>query len=301
MKIAHYNRQLIDKLTAIGSTTAELDARLLICHYLELDFTSFILQQDDQISAKKMQKLQIAEKHALAHMPISHIIKSREFWGLEFIIDESTLDPRADSEVIIETLLHFIPPSDKELRFLDLGTGSGCLLLSVLSEYKSATGIGVDYSPDALKIANKNATNLNLSHRAEFIRSNWFDNIPTQKFDVIISNPPYITSADIKNLDDNVKLYDPLLALDGGTDGLDPYRNIAKNAAKYLTPDGVLIFEMGYNQANKLFEILHKNNFYSDEFDMEFINSSKNLSRTTYGLGYDLGKNPRIIISKHKN
>ncbi|NRA85899.1 MAG: peptide chain release factor N(5)-glutamine methyltransferase [Rhizobiales bacterium] len=301
MNIEQYYRQLTQKLTAIDSDTAQLDARFLICHYLKLDYTSFILQQADIIADPILKQLQAAEKLALAHMPISRILKSREFWGLEFVISADVLDPRADSEILIETLLHFIPPSNQPLNILDLGTGTGCLLLSLLSEYINSTGIGIDYSEKALKIANINATNLKLKNRCEFIKSNWFDELPSQKFDIIISNPPYIPSIDINQLDDNVKLYDPLDALDGGLDGFDPYHIIARQAANYLKPNGILIFEMGYDQADTLFEILHKNGFHSDMFEMQQIASQQNLGKIRNGLGYDLGKNPRIIISKHKS
>lgn len=299
MHIEKYHQQLTQKLTAIGNDTADLEARLLICHFLNIDFTAFILQQTRQLTTTELEQLKPAEKLALAHMPLSRIIKNREFWGLDFIVSPDVLDPRADSETLIETLLHFIPPSSKPLNFLDLGTGSGCLLLSLLHEYKNATGIGADLSPEALKIAQLNAKHLDLSNRATFIQSNWFNSITAQKFDVILSNPPYIPSHDIDNLADNVKLYDPLSALDGGDDGLDPYHTIASQAANYLKPNGVLIFEMGYDQADRLFDILAKHGFSSDEFKMPNLNKQPTNNRN--GLAYDLGQNPRIIISKLKS
>ena len=295
MHIEKYHQQLTQKLNANSSTTADLDARLLICHFLGLDFTQFIMQQNRQLTEAEISQLNAAEQQALAHMPISRIIKIREFWGLDFSINEDVLDPRADSEILIETLLHFCPPSAKPLRLLDLGTGSGCLLLSLLHEYQAATGIGADFSAKALDIAKLNAKNLNLSNRATFIKSDWFAQIEPQQFDIILSNPPYIPHANIASLADNVKLYDPLSALDGGDDGLDPYRIITRQATQYLKPGGLLIFEMGYDQADGLFNILQQYGFNSDGFAMPNANNHPTAKQ---GLGFDLGQNPRIIISK---
>jgi release factor glutamine methyltransferase len=232
MQIGAYHRQLTQKLTDIGNLTAALDARLLICHVLKLDFTAFLLQQNDIISGNQQTELEELGQLALSHMPISRILEKREFWGLDFLVNAAVLDPRADSELLIEVLLHFIPPSDKTLRILDLGTGTGCLLLSLLHEYPNATGMGVDFSTQALDVAQKNAENLGLIKRVKLIQSDWFEKIGNEKFDIILSNPPYIPSQDIKNLDENVKLFDPLAALDGGDDGLNPYRIITAQAPK---------------------------------------------------------------------
>ncbi|MBL1419627.1 MAG: peptide chain release factor N(5)-glutamine methyltransferase [Alphaproteobacteria bacterium] len=298
MHIEKYHQQLTRKLASNGSETADLDARLLICHFLQLGLTSFIMQQNRLLTKPELAKLQAAEAKALAHMPISRILQSRQFWGLDFTIDQHVLDPRADSEILIETLLHFRPPSFEPLKLLDLGTGSGCLLLALLHEYQSATGIGADFSAKALKIAQLNAKNLNLSNRASFIQSDWFTQIEAQKFDIILSNPPYIPHKDITSLADNVKLYDPLSALDGGKDGLAPYRIITRQAAQYLKPDGILIFEMGFDQADGLFDILQQQDFSSADFVMP---NSDNHSKLMNGLGYDLAQNPRIIIAKPKS
>ena len=157
-------------------------------------------------------------------------------------------------------------------------------------------------SEKALKVATLNAKNLGLSDRASFVQSDWFAQIERQEFDIILSNPPYIPHKDIGSLADNVKLYDPLSALDGGNDGLDPYRIITQQAAQYLAPQGVLIFEMGFDQAGGLFDILAQSGFNSDDFTMPNGHQTiKNHAEPTNGLGYDLGQNPRIIISKLKS
>ena len=302
MQIAAYHRQLTQKLTDIGNPNAELDARLLICHVLKLDFTNYILQQNDLICAADLDRLATLSQLALSDMPISRILQNREFWGLDFIVNAAVLDPRADSEVMIEVLLHFLPPSHQKLRILDLGTGTACLLLSLLSEYPNASGVGLDVSNQALKVAQKNAENLGLSHRAEFIQSDWFADIGKQKFDIILSNPPYIPSQDIENLANNVKLFDPLAALDGGQDGLDPYRIIAQQAPLYMNENALLIFEMGHNQADGLFVILQQYGFDCAEFDMQkFTPKNPNGQiRPRDGLAYDLGQNPRVIIAKYR-
>ncbi len=297
--IAQYHQQLTNDLEGYGSNTAELDARMLICHYLNLSLTDFILNQHDLVNQAQIAQLQKAQMLAKQQMPISRILATREFWGLEFTISPDVLDPRADSEILIETLQHFLPNKAQNLSFLDLGTGSGCLLLALLNDYKNAKGLAADYSPAALKIAKQNAKNLLLSDRATFIQSDWFSNIKPQEFDVIISNPPYIRKADIAQLAENVKNYDPNLALDGGQSGLEPYHIIIKNAQHYLAKDGILILEMGHDQADELFKILHQHGFSSNQFNPSSMVGQQQNDQNRSGLFYDLGQNPRCIIAKH--
>ena len=193
----------------------------------------------------------IVEKRNLGE-PLSKILGHRGFWRGDFIVDENVLDPRSDSETLIQAVLEKFPNKNQLLKILDLGTGSGCLLISLLQEYKNATGIGVDVSPKALSIAQKNADKNNV--KADFILSDMSKLPELGRFDIIISNPPYIPTKYIEKLDKNVKEYDPLLALDGGEDGLHFYRIIAKIA---LAP--LLFLEIGKDQEKDIQVIFEKN------------------------------------------
>lgn len=192
--------------------------------------------------------------------PVSRIAGKREFWGLEFQVTPDVLDPRADTETLVELVLD--EWSADAVDVLDMGTGSGCVLLSILHERSYARGIGLDQSRAALAVAQTNSAQLKLSSRSTFLESNWFDALPDgAMFDVIVSNPPYIPSADIAHLDRDVREYDPMSALDGGTDGLDDYRRIIARAGSYLRPNGQIAFEVGFDQSEKVSELLIKAGF----------------------------------------
>ena len=191
----------------------------------------------------------------IKHEPLDKIIGKREFYKSTFIVDNNVLSPRADTEILVESALDFIP-KDSDFSVLDLGTGSGCIILSLLQERANIKATAVDISPDALNIAQKNAINLGQDKRLEFINKSWTENdFITSEFDMIVSNPPYIPSADISSLEIEVKSYDPIKALDGGMDGLDCYRQIAKVAPLLLKDNGYILLEVGYNQAEMVANI----------------------------------------------
>jgi release factor glutamine methyltransferase len=179
--------------------------------------------------------------------PIAKIIGRKEFWRDEFFTSTHTLDPRPESELIIESALHLRPNRQAALTILDIGTGTGCLLLSLLQEYPNASGVGIDISEQAISTANRNATALKLQNRCLFHNLSWTD-APKSLYDIIITNPPYIPTGDIDNLDIDVKNYDPMQALDGGIDGLDAYRQILAISGDLLKDDGIFICEIGINQ-----------------------------------------------------
>jgi|AraplaMF_Col_mMF_1032025.scaffolds.fasta_scaffold00010_291 release factor glutamine methyltransferase len=182
-----------------------------------------------------------------AREPISRILGSREFWSLRFAVGAATLDPRPDSETLVAAVLARIPDRDAEITLLDLGTGTGCLLLALLSELPRAKGLGIDISAEARDIAATNAEALRLDARAEFRQGDWARDISAQ-FDVIVSNPPYIESSSIDDLAPEVAQYDPRRALDGGADGLSAYRALVPQAAALLKPRGLLALEIGAGQ-----------------------------------------------------
>ena len=180
--------------------------------------------------------------------PVSKIIGHKGFWSLELKVSADTLDPRPDTETIIDAVLKLFPDKSTPLHFLDLGTGSGCLLLALLSEYVHAQGIGIDASDKALIIARENGKTFK---QAAFLNRNWMDlnwGRDLGAFDVIVSNPPYIPTKDIQNLDKEVRCYDPLIALDGGDDGLDAYRCIFNTIVPLLKKEGLLFLEIGKDQ-----------------------------------------------------
>ncbi len=182
--------------------------------------------------------------------PIGRIEGKRGFWKSEFILNEATLEPRPDTETLIETVLEFLPDPHAPLRILDLGTGTGCILLSLLQEYPQSSGLGTDRSARALEAARQNAFALGLAARAEFVQANWAEGI-SEAFQLLVSNPPYIESAVLKTLAPEVRDFDPALALDGGEDGLDAYRALAKLAPKHLAHKGLCLVEIGQGQEEK--------------------------------------------------
>ena len=183
-----------------------------------------------------------------AREPLSRIVGRREFWGLEFLLSADTLDPRPESETIVEAVLARLLDGDRTYRFLDLGTGSGCLMLALLSEYPAASGIGVDIAPDAARTARDNAERLGIGRRAQFVVGNWASAL-TGRFDAVVANPPYIEQEAIADLPREVRQYDPIRALDGGADGLAAYRAIAADLHRLLPAGGFFATEIGIGQA----------------------------------------------------
>lgn len=240
-----------------GIETAVLDARLLVMHVLGFSLEELLMRRHDEFPTELKEKLGLLVQKRLQGMPIAKIIGVKEFWGLSFKTTQDTLDPRPDSETLIEAVLENFSDRTKPYRLLDLGTGTGCLLISLLHELPNATGIGIDQSPKALAVAEKNATDLGVIERSTWIESNWFSAVKGQ-FDIIISNPPYIPSSDIETLSRDVKQYDPLSALDGGEDGVAPYRHLAEHIMPFLREKGIVALEYGQGQSEKVSAIFNK-------------------------------------------
>lgn len=242
------------RLAATDNDNPRLDARLLLAHALGVE-DRLHGREDDPIDTSQYDRFGTLMGRRLAGEPVSRILGSREFWSLEFDLSPATLDPRPDSETLIETLCELHPDRGMPLRILDLGTGSGCLLLAALTEFPNATGIGVDIDPDSVAAAAANAEKLCLSDRARMIRSSWGTEV-TGLFHVVLSNPPYIPTSVIDDLQPEVRLYDPLGALDGGQDGLDAYRNIAENLPSLLDTAGLALLEFGEGQGPDIAKIM---------------------------------------------
>lgn len=186
--------------------------------------------------------------------PLSYIVGRREFWGLDFAVGPAVLDPRADTETVVALALERVADRTAPLKVIDLGTGSGCILLAVLHELPNATGLGVDRSPAALAVAAANAEKLGLASRARFVESDWAAGV-SGRFDLVLSNPPYIPSGEIEGLQPEVAVHEPRLALDGGPDGLEAYRRIAAALPTLLAPGGSAVVEVGAGQADDVTEV----------------------------------------------
>lgn len=242
----HAMRMLGVRLRAAGLPTPELDARLLVQGVTGASDIAMLREPGTRMSDEEEARLDAFEKRRLAGEPVSRILGLREFWGLPFAVTAATLDPRPDSETLVETALALLRDVARP-RILDLGTGTGCLLLSLLHEREDAHGTGADISHEALAVAASNAARLGLSARAVFHQGIWTDGIEGP-FDLVISNPPYIRHADIAMLDREVREHDPMLALDGGEDGLDAYRALAAAIPDVLTQGGHAVIELGAGQ-----------------------------------------------------
>ena len=236
-----------------------LDARILLANLLRLE--NKYLVSDVKVANKDTETFFSMIKDRVNGKPVSKIISKRAFWDAEFYINSSTLDPRPDSEILVESALEVNKLINKEkINILELGVGSGCILLSLINEINGSMGIGIDKDINALKVAQSNAINLRISNKVSFIASNWTKSVKG-KFDIIISNPPYIKSSEIIYLQKEVRNHDPLIALDGGEDGLRCYREIMKTIKPLMDKNSFLLFEIDSWQGNKIIEISKKNYF----------------------------------------
>jgi len=234
-----------------GIDTPGLDARVLLCHSTGLSHEAVIAQGSEPLPPAAAARLTDYVTRRLAGEPVSRIKGYREFYGRDFRIDPHTFDPRPDTETLIGAALRIVAEEGldtRPLKLLDLGTGSGCILLTLLAELPNAEGLGTDLSPGALRLAAVNAGRLGVDGRTRFVAADWFEGLSGQ-FDLILANPPYIAAGEIAALSPEVAGHDPKAALDGGADGLDAYRCIAAQAAAFLAPGGHLLVEIGPTQA----------------------------------------------------
>jgi release factor glutamine methyltransferase len=246
-------RALATRLQSAGIDSGELDARLLAGHAINLDLTGMIAAANRMLTAEESGRLEAVASRRLAGEPVARIVGEKEFWGLRFILSPATLIPRPDTETVVELALEMLHerPAGKPISIADLGTGTGAILLALLSELPDATGIGTDISLEALETATANAVHLGLAGRANFIRCDYASDL-TGPFDLIVSNPPYIATGDIAGLAVEVRDHDPKAALDGGPDGLDAYRALIPQAASILSAGAALVVESGQGQASQI-------------------------------------------------
>lgn len=251
------------------ATNPQREARLLMAHALQTSYEDIFFAKDRLLTKEEEILFNAFLQRRLNHEPISKIMERREFWGLSFQVTKDTLDPRPDSETLIEAVLKAYPNKTQRLRILDLGTGTGCLLLSLLHEYPQAYGIGVDRSKAACCVAHNNAKRLNLNSRCSFLVGHWGDALMSV-FDIIITNPPYICNH--TPLPPEVIKYDPEMALFGGKDGLDSYLDLANQIPRLVKPDSKVFLEIGSGQLQAITPIFSPDFFIQVIPDLNGIN-----------------------------
>ncbi len=271
MTLAELIKNAIETLRQSGADNPRLDAHILTAFALGLERAAIAAQTERPVTAAETQAIMALMTRREKGEPVGRILGKREFWGLSFGLNEATLEPRADTETVIEAVLgirdsgfgireDFPRIRNLESRILDLGTGTGCLLLALLHEMPRASGIGIDISARAVAQAALNAKTLGLEGRAAFRVGNWAEGIE-ETFDIAVSNPPYIPSKDIPGLMKEVRDFDPPLALDGGADGLDPYRIALPQLFGILKPGGIAAIEIGIGQARAVTDLFSKHGF----------------------------------------
>ncbi|GAB2179298.1 peptide chain release factor N(5)-glutamine methyltransferase [Dongia sp. agr-C8] len=254
MTVGEALAQAVIRLGAVGIDRPQAEARILLEVAGGRGRGQIIAFPEHALTSAQCDAFDALVARRCAREPISRILGSREFWSLRFAVGPATLDPRPDSETLVEAVLGRIPDRNVEISLVDLGTGTGCLLLALLSELPRAKGLGIDISADACDIAAANAATLGLDARADFRTGDWLRGISAQ-FDVILSNPPYIESTAINGLEPEVAKFDPHRALDGGVDGLSAYRALLPQATAHLNPGGFLVLEIGAGQGKAVSDL----------------------------------------------
>jgi release factor glutamine methyltransferase len=244
-------------LAAAGIEDAAREARLLLAHAAGCQAALLAVDPARQIAAEAAAAFESALVRRAAREPLAQITGLREFWSLDFRVTADVLIPRPDSETLLEAACALRPDRTAPLRVLDLGTGSGCLLLAALSEYPAATGLGVDISAPALAVARANALRLGLAERARFVRADWDSGLDA-RFDLVLCNPPYVADGEVESLAPEVARFEPRLALCGGADGLAAYRALAPALVRRLAPGGLALVEVGAGQASDIEDIFRK-------------------------------------------
>ena len=257
--------------------SARLDTEILMAKALGKNREYIILNHDKVLNIENLKYFKKLVQERATRKPIAYLLNKKFFWKSEFCVNKNTLIPRPDTEIIIEQILK-ITKNKNYLRMLDIGVGSGCILLSILKERKNFYGTGIDISKNSLKISKINAKKLFVAERVKFYKSD-VDKFAQGKYDLIVSNPPYIKKNDLKYLESDILKFEPKLALDGGLDGLTAIRKVIKKSSELIKKNGKFILEIGFDQKSKVIKLLNNKGFY--------INSTIK----------DLAKNDRCIVS----
>ena len=254
-------RLLAEAFTRAGIDDATIDARLLLCAAAGFDHSALIRDPDLPIEEEAAELALAMARRRLAREPVSRILGERSFWSFDLLVTPAVLDPRPDTETVVDGALEVLAERQGEaLSILDLGTGSGALLCALLDVFAQAQGLGVDISKEACAVARENLSRCELAPRGQVRQGNWEAGLPGP-YDLVVSNPPYIETAALAGLDPEVRLYDPVLALDGGPDGLTAYRDICALLPGLVAPGGFAIFEVGQGQAEAVAALMTRQGF----------------------------------------
>ncbi len=273
MKIETAIQSALKKLQNSNIKSALLDSELLLAKVINKSREFVILNSKEKISDEKYYKFQNMVNQRSKGKPIAYLIKKKSFWKYEFYVDENVLIPRPDTELIIEKVLKIYKKKNK-IKFLDIGFGSGCILLSILKERKDFIATGIDISHKALNVCSINAYKLGVKNRVKLYKSD-IDKFLIGKYDLIISNPPYIKKSDLKYLEKDVKKFEPRLALDGGLDGISEIRKVIKKSSELIKNGGKLILEIAFNQKKEVKQLLKKNSFYINSVVKDLANNDR--------------------------
>ena len=255
-------RRLTALLREAGIDTPDLDARLLLCHVLDLDLTGLVMRAGEPVDADGVADVLRLGAERVSGKPVGRILGSRGFYGLEFALSAGTLEPRPDTEVLVDAALEFLAERGAAPGVIaDIGTGSGAILIALLANAATATGLAIDICDDALRTTWANAVRNGVASRLLPVRASYAEALAPGAFDLVVSNPPYIATAEIARLAPDVRDHDPLTALDGGADGLDAYRALLPRALVALKPAGALMVEIGYDQADAVSRLMRASGF----------------------------------------
>jgi len=254
-----------------GIESNRVDSRVLISEALSMPIEEIILKGDDSISDGDFKKFMEMIKRRAKNEPVAYMLQKKEFYGIEFSVNQNVLIPRPDSETLVDEVLSYYK-RDEPIYILELGVGSGCLLLTILKYMRNASGTAIDIKEEAINVAKSNYEKLSLKNNIEFIPKSWIGIEFDKKFDLIISNPPYIRSDDIDTLQDDVKSYEPITALEGGVDGLKAYNEIAPIIQSFLKKDGLAILECGENQHFDVSRIMHNQGLHTIKYSNDLTN-----------------------------
>ena len=261
--------------------TSRLDSELLLSKILDKNREEILINLEQKICQKNFLKYKQLIQRRSQCEPIAYIVKEKEFWSKNFLVSSDTLIPRPETELIVEKLTKIF--EEKKISILDIGTGTGCILISLLSELKNSKGIGIDISKKALRIAEKNSEQHGMKNKIKFFHKS-LDSKFYQKFDLIVSNPPYIKKSEIKNLQEDVRKFEPRIALDGGNDGLDLIKKVIYKSKYILKVKGMLALEIGNEQFNKVSKILKKNNFKIEHIVKDYKDNIRGIISTQIGI-----------------
>jgi release factor glutamine methyltransferase len=273
MNIKNILNEGIDILQKNKIANPQLDSEILLSNSIKRDKKHIILNPKEVLNSEQLGKFKSLIERRKKGEPIAYLINKKEFWKDEFFVNKDVLIPRPDSELIIEQVLK-IYSKDDQLQILDIGTGSGCILLSILKERSNFYGTGIDISKKSINVSKFNAKQLNLTNRVKFFHSS-VDNFNNGKYDIIVSNPPYIEQLSLKYLEKDVVNFEPKLALSGGFDGFSKIRKVINKTSNLIKKNGKFILEIGFNQKNKVIKILKEEGFYVNKAIKDYGNNDR--------------------------